>query len=885
MQCCCSSDSNTRVEKTVTPRASDEDVDHVERVIYTVNESALAGAPMAGLSPEEVGQATRAHADAPFGSPPDSAPASARTTSPRSAWTTSEPLRRSANEREEDVAEEPLLLVATERKEDVVRRAVTQEPTEVSGELACPVESGGAARRSGRARTLSEAESRLELSMELPPRPEPPTWSHVHQMPGVLRIAAFPIVVFLLSMVLALEIPKVQLRTVLVAFRIFIRNRGVARLPGIQVLFVWCLLFVVTFMPWGAVVCGSYCGNALRYVPWVWSSISVLASMAIALDPSVGLPSLGSLGMSWTMEVLVRAPLPVGCSSQLLGQVRAGWRVGECTLLAESNDDKLWKIGFEMACQLCGDIGGRYELLVRAISDGMPVDTLIDGGHPLLSNQAWAAEPKTVRFLLAEGADPNTTNTFGEAALHAACALRPWHVWKVPGLLVPWQVQKQIRTGRDASYIADTFAALLESDATDPCQFNLVGHTPYAWSRRAGDIEALRPPVPWARVEAALREASGTNRAKALLGVVPPGRPIRALRLTDLLFCRHEGTGGELERRRHFLWEELLLPMMREVTRRPLAKDEKEVLVYCWEASRGPPQNRAVARHTYRAQRDSTVQETMGKFAAELQPFREALLASPEGATLWAKPAVELMVGPGELRHDRFLEAAALSWALSRDFKAAVLEFRRAGIVTTALGLVRLVNDGIHPLVGKKPRADIFGAQGTPELFWRGMVALWLISRHEKAKATFDEIIHRSVSEGRLHSAPLKGFSRIMEKAGEYIVENGLRTWADKVLAPMYVIDILRVTIETDTAAQQLRVEDELLAAMPLVRAKNGHHPDAVAVGGYRDVKLNLLLRHDDDSGLRTEVLTEVQLVLSAFADVKAKMHAIYRIHRGDFDN
>ena len=71
----------------------------------------------------------------------------------------------------------------------------------------------------------------------------------------------------------------------------------------------------------------------------------------------------------------------------------------------------------------------------------------------------------------------------------------------------------------------------------------------------------------------------------------------------------------------------------------------------------------------------------------------------------------------------------------------------------------------------------------------------------------------------------------------------------------------------------------------PSVRAKNGHHPDAVAVGGYRDVKLNLLLRHDDDSGLRTEVLTEVQLVLSAFADVKAKMHAIYRIHRGDFDN
>jgi hypothetical protein len=109
----------------------------------------------------------------------------------------------------------------------------------------------------------------------------------------------------------------------------------------------------------------------------------------------------------------------------------------------------------------------------------------------------------------------------------------------------------------------------------------------------------------------------------------------------------------------------------------------------------------------------------------------------------------------------------------------------------------------------------------------------------------------------------LKGFPRIMEKTQEYIREQQLTSWKERVLAPLFVIDILRATVEVTCLQRSIEVESALRSKMPLARGKNGHSKDlSVVIGGYRDQKFNLVLDVQDAAIGHISLLVEVQILL-----------------------
>ena len=67
------------------------------------------------------------------------------------------------------------------------------------------------------------------------------------------------------------------------------------------------------------------------------------------------------------------------------------------------------------------------------------------------------------------------------------------------------------------------------------------------------------------------------------------------------------------------------------------------------------------------------------------------------------------------------------------------------------------------------------------------------------------------------------------------------------------------------------------------LRRKNGFHADAPSAGGYRDVKYNLLYQSPTVAGAMGRAIVEVQIIVEAYLKVKKKMHAVYRVDRGDF--
>ena len=109
-----------------------------------------------------------------------------------------------------------------------------------------------------------------------------------------------------------------------------------------------------------------------------------------------------------------------------------------------------------------------------------------------------------------------------------------------------------------------------------------------------------------------------------------------------------------------------------------------------------------------------------------------------------------------------------------------------------------------------------------------------------------------------------------------------LQTFADRVAA-RGVIDIARRSIVVNTEEDLVVVYKAVAAAFPVVRVKNGFHPDANIAGGYRDVKLNLIVTHSE-AGWEVTQITELQLTLKSFMKVKKLSHVPYTILRGDFD-
>ena len=509
------------------------------------------------------------------------------------------------------------------------------------------------------------------------------------------------------------------------------------------------------------------------------------------------------------------------------------------------------------------DVGAAHVVELQC-AGGADVDATDEDNWTVLMNAVRHNFWLTTTRLVNLGADPNVqASDTGATALHLArrpqlgCLRCLETTWR-RGLLCD-----------EAPTPASAFVTLLLEDArTDPCLVDWVGNTAYMSATVVGDVDALRPrsPIAWADVARVLDAAPLDERASALYDLVA-GRDARGLpysaarlRVHDLLFCAHEGTEAELERRRLRMWRDFLRPFTRSVcTARQLQRDEKDMLMHVWAASVGSTRvvDGGVAevdgRAAYAAELKATLDDTMQVFEAELAPVRDALRADRDGggAQLCALPAVVPADLP-KLWHPAAVDGppsaanlmAPPQWAVDRDLKRAAVALQQIGVLESAKALCTLLSVGAHRLLPVRERSTFSNASSLD--FWLGLVTLWTLGVNELVETEFQQRVKAAAQPGELSIGALKKFPRTFAKAKETIAEKRLTTWEDQVFAPLHIIDILRCTFTVPTAARCLQLGDLLLGPsqpglpdgtppMRLIRAKNGHNAAAETVGGYAD--------------------------------------------------
>ena len=69
----------------------------------------------------------------------------------------------------------------------------------------------------------------------------------------------------------------------------------------------------------------------------------------------------------------------------------------------------------------------------------------------------------------------------------------------------------------------------------------------------------------------------------------------------------------------------------------------------------------------------------------------------------------------------------------------------------------------------------------------------------------------------------MKKFQRVLTKALEYADEFELKTFEEKVLAPLYVIDVLRCMYVVDSPERLLELKEAIESELVNLRTKNGY--------------------------------------------------------------
>ena len=77
----------------------------------------------------------------------------------------------------------------------------------------------------------------------------------------------------------------------------------------------------------------------------------------------------------------------------------------------------------------------------------------------------------------------------------------------------------------------------------------------------------------------------------------------------------------------------------------------------------------------------------------------------------------------------------------------------------------------------------------------------------------------------------MKKFNRVMVKACEYMEEHELNTFEEQVLAPLYVIDVLRCMYVVESPQRLLELKEVIEMELPNLRTKNGYRCAACGVG------------------------------------------------------
>lgn len=124
---------------------------------------------------------------------------------------------------------------------------------------------------------------------------------------------------------------------------------------------------------------------------------------------------------------------------------------------------------------------------------------------------------------------------------------------------------------------------------------------------------------------------------------------------------------------------------------------------------------------------------------------------------------------------------------------------------------------------------------------------------------------------------------RLFDLKQEYIAR--CSTNYDDRTSESGIIDICRASVVLENEEELVEVFEAVKKEFPICRIKNGFHQDNDVTGsGYRDMKLNLLVSIEDEDGYECVQVTELQLTLKSFEDIKKLSHLPYSILRGDFD-
>ena len=322
-------------------------------------------------------------------------------------------------------------------------------------------------------------------------------------------------------------------------------------------------------------------------------------------------------------------------------------------------------------------------------------------------------------------------------------------------------------------------------------------------------------------------------------------------------------------------------------------------------------------RHGHRAEFDAIMSETMSIFAHQLAREYKSLSSQPRGPELLAIPSSQYFsqMGSSDLQQNSPTVSGSPSWlklgGQHGDLASACqATFYSSGLLGSSSELCDLIQRGIHRLLTPEESNLILkypphlNRGATPLSFWLSFLCLSTIQHHMGLQLEFATFMSSRVDAASsttgerlfprgvlFKMAPLKRYERIREKALEYWTELKFeRTIEGACAAVGRVVDIVRCSFVVPTASAMIDVYNYFCSTtlevdgIKAIRCKNEHNKDAACgSGGYRDIKFNLLFQSRKTSGLNGRAIMEVQIILSSFLAVKKKMHAVYRVDRGDF--
>jgi ankyrin repeat protein len=425
-----------------------------------------------------------------------------------------------------------------------------------------------------------------------------------------------------------------------------------------------------------------------------------------------------------------------------------------------------------------------------------------------------------------------------------------------------------------------------------------------------------------------------------------PSNGMQRLRLLDML-CGGDQVGcAEQQRRQQLVFVGLLVPLVRAAERRPLQPAKKKLLIAACEATaRGRAQHRTAfdaivggAMATFEGElgaaytalgasaagRDllALPTELLGDIAkADLSQCSEHVM----GRAAWLQPpslagAYQALAGFGDAAPAKLYEGEAVVASCKgsekqfpgtiagdncdgtydvqfdggeRDPSVPARTIAKEAALRGIDDMCTLLQSGRHRWFAAAHAAHF----NDPECwsFWLHVCALHSVARNEQRNAEFQarvKAIAATLGETVCYKeAPIKKYERVVVKAEQYHEKMRLPgTAVGAAEAVGRVIDIQRCSLEVNDAATAMKAVALLKGAtiaehgMRPLRCKNGFDAAAESAGGYRDVKLNMLFQAKGVSGAAGRAVVEIQVILKEYLVVKKRMHAVYRLDRGDFN-